>query len=55
VDVLRKDLAATRWCETASQLTETKWKYIKVPQKEFETLQPARLSDLAALAPATLF
>ncbi|MGH9747445.1 MAG: DEAD/DEAH box helicase family protein [Candidatus Acidiferrales bacterium] len=54
VDVLRKDVAATRWCENASKLTETKWKYAKVPQKEFETLQPSRLVDLAALAP-TLF
>jgi type III restriction enzyme len=55
VDVLRKDLAAMRWCETASKLTETKWRYVKVPQKEFEVLQPARLSDLAALAPSPLF
>lgn len=30
------------------------WKYVKVPQKEFEALQPNRLTDLAALAP-TLF
>ena len=50
VDVLRKDIAATRWCETASQLTKIKWKYIKIPQKEFEALQPTRLSDLLALS-----
>jgi type III restriction enzyme len=49
VDVLRKDVAAIRWCETASTLTKTSWKYIKVPQKEFQALQPARLSDLVAL------
>lgn len=49
VDVLRKDVAAMRWCETASALTTTNWKYIKVPQKEFQALQPARLSDLVAL------
>jgi type III restriction enzyme len=54
VDVLRKDVAAIRWCENASKLTKTEWKYVKVPQKEFEVLQPGRLIDLAALAP-TLF
>jgi Nucleotidyl transferase AbiEii toxin, Type IV TA system len=30
------------------------WRYSKVPQKEFDTLQPSRLSDLGAFAP-TLF
>jgi type III restriction enzyme len=54
VDVLRKDFAAIRWCENATALTETKWRYIKIPQKEFEALQPARLADLAALAPSLL-
>ncbi|MGA2605951.1 MAG: DEAD/DEAH box helicase family protein [Halobacteriota archaeon] len=52
VDVLRKDVAAVRWCENASRLTTTMWKYAKVPQKEFETLQPSRLADLAALVPS---
>src|SRR5271168_2517516 len=28
VDVLRKDVAAIRWCENATALTETKWKYM---------------------------
>ena len=48
VDVLRKD-AAARWCENASKLTDKQWRYAKVPQKEFEVLQPGRLADLAAL------
>ena len=52
VDVLRKDVAAVRWCENATKLTETQWKYVKVPQKEFEALQPSRLADLAALVPS---
>jgi type III restriction enzyme len=52
VDVRRKDAAAKRWCENASKLTDRQWRYAKVPQKEFETLQPARLADLAALVPA---
>ena len=49
VDVLRKDVAAVRWCENATKLTDQKWKYVKVPQKEFQVLQPNRLADLAAL------
>ncbi len=53
-DVLRKDNAAARWCQTASELSDTEWKYIKVPQKEFQTLQPVRLADLAALQVSTL-
>lgn len=52
MEVLRKDAAAVRWCETATQLTGKHWKYMKVPQKEFEALQPSRLSDLVALAPS---
>jgi type III restriction enzyme len=52
VDVLRKDVAALRWCENASKLTDKQWKYAKVPQKEFEALQPSRLADLAALMPS---
>src|SRR6266446_6913458 len=52
VDVLRKDVAAVRWCDNASTLTDKKWKYVKVPQKEFEALQPSRLADLAALIPS---
>jgi type III restriction enzyme len=52
VDVLRKDVAAVRWCENASKLTDKRWRYAKVPQKEFEALQPSRLADLAALVPS---
>jgi type III restriction enzyme len=52
VDVLRKDVAATRWCENATKLTRQKWRYAKVPQKEFEALQPSRLRDLHALVPS---
>src|SRR3989441_6350555 len=54
VDVLRKDVAAIRWCENASKLIGANWKYVKVPQKEFQTLQPTRLADLTALAPSLL-
>ena len=54
IEVLRKDAAAMRWCETATELAGQAWKYLKIPQKEFEALQPARLSDLAALAPSLI-
>jgi type III restriction enzyme len=54
VDVLRKDVAAMRWCENATMLTGKQWTYIKIPQKEFNALQPTRLSDLMAFS-ASLF
>jgi type III restriction enzyme len=54
-DVLRKDRAATLWADNATALTGTAWRYIKVPQKDYEALRPSRLADLAALQPALLF
>lgn len=51
-DVPRKDAAAQRWCESATAQTGTRWRYTKVPQKDFVALRPARLADLAALGPA---
>jgi type III restriction enzyme len=54
-DVAHKDAAAVRWCESASELTKAQWRYLKVPQKEFEILQPGRLEDLKALGSGNLF
>jgi type III restriction enzyme len=54
-DVAHKDAAATQWCDNATALTKTRWEYLKIPQKAFEVLQPTRLAELKALAPATLF
>ena len=54
LDVARKDVAAVRWCENATKLTGVEWRYIKVPQKEFESLRPTRLSDLLALQTVAL-
>jgi type III restriction enzyme len=45
-EVQRKDEAAQRWCEDATTLTGTRWRYLKVPQKQFEQLQAATLADL---------
>ncbi|MGH9375367.1 MAG: hypothetical protein ACRD1J_04290, partial [Terriglobia bacterium] len=54
-DVARKDAAAGLWCENATKLTKSAWKYGKVPQKAFESLQPNRLADLTALQPRSLW
>jgi type III restriction enzyme len=51
-EVPHKDAAAMQWCENATLLTGTKWTYLKVQQKAFETLQPTRLEHLEALRPA---
>jgi type III restriction enzyme len=55
VNVAYKERAARLWCENASILTGTEWLYKKVPQREFERLQPADFEDLIALEPAGLF
>ncbi len=49
VDVKRKDRAAILWCENATLLTGTQWKYKKVLQREFEQLRPDDFEDLIAL------
>jgi type III restriction enzyme len=51
VEVSYKDSAAAQWCANASQLTSTKWEYLKVGQKAFETLQPTKFAHLIALRP----
>ncbi|MDE3095615.1 MAG: DEAD/DEAH box helicase family protein [Chloroflexota bacterium] len=48
-DVKFKDRAAVIWCENATMLTGTSWRYLKVPQKEFEKLEPSDFADLSAL------
>lgn len=48
-EVSFKDQAATQWCENATALTDTHWRYRKVPQHDFEALQPVALADLEVL------
>jgi type III restriction enzyme len=55
IDVIRKDGAAARCCENATTLTGTVWRYVKIPQKEYEALRPSQLADLEALQPVSLF
>jgi type III restriction enzyme len=54
IDVANKDRAATLWVENATRLTETRWQYVKVPQKEFEKLQPTEFADILVFAPPPL-
>ncbi len=49
VEVAHKDRAARLWCENATMLTGTIWRYLKVPQKEYNRLQPAEFEDLKVL------
>jgi type III restriction enzyme len=48
-DVVHKDNAARVWCGNATALTATHWRYLKVPQKAYEILQPSKLEHLEAL------
>jgi type III restriction enzyme len=50
IDVASKDRAATLWCENAARLTENRWVYVKVPQKEYSDLRPESLGDLLVFA-----
>ena len=54
VEVAHKDRAARLWCENATLLTGTEWRYKKIPQKEFEKLRPDALDDLIILEPVRL-
>jgi len=48
-EVSHKDHAAQNWCANATNLTGTKWQYLKVMQKAFENLRPESLAELKML------
>ena len=50
IDVAHKDHAAKIWCENASLLTGTRWEYVKVPQRAFESLEPTLFLDFSIFA-----
>ncbi len=52
VDVANKDRAAMLWAENATRLTGTQWQYVKVPQREFERLQPDQFADVLVFVPS---
>lgn len=49
LDVLQKDKYARIWCQKATELTEVRWEFIKVMQKNFEELQPVNLEELRGI------
>ncbi|MBI4929441.1 MAG: DEAD/DEAH box helicase family protein [Bacteroidetes bacterium] len=53
VEVALKDNSALLWCKNATELTGTNWNYIKVLQKEFESLNPSEFEDLNVLSAQT--
>ena len=55
IDVAHKDQAARLWCENATRLTGQAWRYVKVPQKEYEQLQPTAFAELEALGGTALY
>jgi len=46
LEVQFKDKAAKLWCENATNLTNQQWRYVKVPQKEYENFKPVEFADL---------
>lgn len=50
VEVKHKDRAAQLWCENAVRSTGVPWQYVKVPELEYDRLQPTQLADLIVLA-----
>jgi type III restriction enzyme len=46
IEVALKDQAAHLWCETVSQLVAVEWRYLKVPQPDYEKLQPENFAEL---------
>lgn len=48
IEVKCKDNAAIHWCNTATELTGMAWRYLKVLQKDFESLRPDSFADLLA-------
>jgi type III restriction enzyme len=50
LEVSRKDASAHAWCERASELTGTTWRYAKVLQTDFEAAQLNLLADCLVMA-----
>lgn len=47
-DVVHKDRRAEQWCEDVTTLSGVRWRYLKVPEKEFKKLNPHSLGDLVS-------
>ena len=46
VNVANKQRAAELWCENATLLTGTAWRYVVVRQEEYQNLQPTGFGDI---------
>lgn len=46
IEVALKDQAAENWCENATQLTDSNWRYLKVKQIDYEKLHPDSFQEL---------
>jgi type III restriction enzyme len=49
VNVRYKDRAAFLWCDNASRLSGVPWRYLKVRQSDYNSLQPNLFADLLVL------
>ena len=48
LDVQYKNERAERWCEDVSHLTGIEWRFLMIPQKQFEKLNPQNFTDLVS-------
>jgi type III restriction enzyme len=48
LDVAYKNSRAEKWCEDATCLSGTEWRFLMIPQKQFEKIHPQRFSDLVS-------
>jgi hypothetical protein len=48
LDVARKDERAERWCADVTALTGRRWRYLKVPQREFVKFRPGSFAELVS-------
>jgi len=46
IEVKLKDEAAKNWCENATLLTSISWNYLKILQKDFESLRPSNFEEM---------
>lgn len=49
VDVAYKDNAAHRWCDNATDLTGTPWRYMKILQDQYEYHRPKTFRNLRSV------
>ncbi len=48
LDVQFKNRRAEKWCEDASEMSEIEWRFLMIPQKQYEKLAPNNFTDLVS-------